>query len=372
MNSHAVLLIGFSVSLLFVSALSGGDHKRFLWNTGTRVLKDECKLCKCYNECNHGNLAELRNCDVAFPHIRCSEVNRCTCCDSHPNHMPCLNGGTCQNTGGGTFTCACMPGYSGYRCGNNASTLSGHDHCSSNPCANGATCNNGPNDYICQCQTGWTGNNCDKDLTTNLCASSPCKNGGNCTNHLNNYMCMCAAGWTGTNCETDVDECANGQTCKNGATCTNTPGHYLCSCVLGWTGQNCDLDACHIKQCGSHGDCVHQDTFPFYHCNCTDGHFGSHCELRACDIKPCHNGGSCISLDKNPYFRCECPDGYSGDTCSSIITWSDWFYGACSVTCGTGTRERIRKCSTGHDEDCKGLSMERTTCSQNPCTRSLE
>lgn len=47
--------------------------------------------------------------------------------------------------------------------------------------------------------------------------------------------------------------------------------------------------------------------------------------------------------------------------------WTQWYYGTCSVTCGNGTAVRIRKCSTGHDGDCAGTSMETTTCTEKSC-----
>ncbi|WAR29970.1 CADN-like protein, partial [Mya arenaria] len=42
--------------------------------------------------------------------------------------------------------------------------------------------------------------------------------------------------------------------------------------------------------------------------------------------------------------------------------WSHWFNGDCSVSCGTGTRERMRACSTGNNHDCAGTSYETLPC----------
>ena len=38
------------------------------------------------------------------------------------------------------------------------------DECESNPCKNGATCENKQNDYVCKCNAGWAGKNCDKGV----------------------------------------------------------------------------------------------------------------------------------------------------------------------------------------------------------------
>ena len=33
------------------------------------------------------------------------------------------------------------------------------------------------------------------------CASGPCRNGGSCTDYLYKYICDCEPGWKGDNCE---------------------------------------------------------------------------------------------------------------------------------------------------------------------------
>ena len=36
----------------------------------------------------------------------------------------------------------------------------------------------------------------------NECGSNPCKNGGECTDGVNSYTCQCNSGYSGANCET--------------------------------------------------------------------------------------------------------------------------------------------------------------------------
>lgn len=59
----------------------------------------------------------------AFP-----DLNYCT------HHKPCLNGATCTNTGQGSYTCSCLPGYTGASCEIQVS------ECSGSPCRNGGSC----------------------------------------------------------------------------------------------------------------------------------------------------------------------------------------------------------------------------------------
>lgn len=56
------------------------------------------------------------------------DLNFCT------HHKPCMNGATCTNTGQGSYTCTCRPGYTGVNCELEVR------HCDSNPCRNRGHC----------------------------------------------------------------------------------------------------------------------------------------------------------------------------------------------------------------------------------------
>lgn len=57
-----------------------------------------------------------------------SDLNYCT------HHRPCRNGATCTNTGQGSYTCSCRPGFTGATCEDEV------DECGPSPCRNGGSC----------------------------------------------------------------------------------------------------------------------------------------------------------------------------------------------------------------------------------------
>ncbi|EDV21876.1 uncharacterized protein TRIADDRAFT_59529 [Trichoplax adhaerens] len=75
----------------------------------------------------------------------------------------------------------------------------------------------------------------------NKCDPNPCVY-GNCTISEDDYVCHCQSGYTGIKCDQDIDECM----IKNGGCnrlCTNTHGSYFCSCPGNFELQD-DLRGC--------------------------------------------------------------------------------------------------------------------------------
>ncbi|CAF0730548.1 unnamed protein product [Brachionus calyciflorus] len=82
--------------------------------------------------------------------------------------------------------------------------------CSEAPtiCENGGTCftvsNTATNSlfaFRCVCPQGYTGEYCEKSLTTNPCTSNPCKNGGTCYSFTSTmYICVCPSSCNDLNC----------------------------------------------------------------------------------------------------------------------------------------------------------------------------
>ena len=82
-------------------------------------------------------------CIMWFISCGVTDLNYCT------NNRPCQNGGTCTNTGQGSYTCTCPVGYTGVNCETEV------DNCRINPCQNGGVCKVRINSII-KCGTGIT------------------------------------------------------------------------------------------------------------------------------------------------------------------------------------------------------------------------
>lgn len=97
--------------------------------------------------------------------------------------QPCLNGGTCKDTGDGSFECICHSRFAGIYCGED------RDPCQSNPCLFGGKCRaEAYGNYSCECPARMSGKRCDFGR---FCAPNPCRNGGVCEEGDNEPLCMC-------------------------------------------------------------------------------------------------------------------------------------------------------------------------------------
>ncbi|CAG2255061.1 unnamed protein product [Mytilus edulis] len=71
--------------------------------------------------------------------------------------------------------------------------------CMSNPCANGNCQDVSSGGYICLCNFGYTGNNCEN--TIDPCIMNPCPRGATCLQDGASRICVCPDGFKGPNCE---------------------------------------------------------------------------------------------------------------------------------------------------------------------------
>ncbi|GLD56178.1 protein jagged-1 [Lates japonicus] len=304
---------------------SGPDCNTAICRQGCSTEHGSCKEpggCKCL----YGWQGQY--CDKCIPHPgcvhgTCVEPWQCLCdtnwgghlCDKDLNycgtHQPCLNGGTCINTGPDKYQCTCAEGYSGANCER------AEHACLSNPCSNGGSCSETSQGYECQCALGWSGPSCT--INVDDCSPNPCNHGGTCQDMVNGYKCHCPSQWTGKTCLIDANEC-DSKPCVNSNSCRNLIGGYFCECISGWTGQNCDININDCKdQCQNGGTC--KDLVNGYRCMCPPGFTGEHCErdIDECASSPCLNGGRC--QDEVNGFQCLCLAGFSGNLCQLDIDY---------------------------------------------------
>lgn len=281
-------------------------------------------------------------CPPSFKGTLCTETKQC-----YTN--PCLNAGTCHEDGFG-YNCTCRLGYTGSNCESHV--------CHPSPCLHGGHCRVFYGHSKCYCPPLYKGNKCE---IPHPCYNRPCLNGGICIDSYSgysaypdkwnqgflHYLCICQAGFTGSNCEVDIckkcdinakcinDTClcvegfyGNGficrkiphpchpNPCKNEAKCKELEaGEYDCECPPGTSGKHCeDKDACVPNPCKNDGKCVETRDGGFT-CVCENGYTGENCErpIDACLSNPCQNGGTCV--DENGKAVCKCKGKYTGPTC---------------------------------------------------------
>ena len=79
--------------------------------------------------------------------------------------------------------------------------------CMGGPCVNGGVCfpgQSGSCDFKCICPAMYTGKKCES-LVDPCSGGSVCKNGGSCVaTSTQSYICVCVNGFTGLNCDIQV------------------------------------------------------------------------------------------------------------------------------------------------------------------------
>ena len=178
------------------------------------------------------------------------------------------------------------------------------DECASRPCYNGANCVDQPQGYTCECPPGFSGLQCQDEVTD--CVEGACPDRAMCKDlpGPDNFECLCRDGFKGENCDITTDPCSeNGNPCGNGASCRTLPqGRYTCECTEGWEGRHCEnnIDDCLEQPCLLGANCT--DLVADFSCDCPRGFTGKRCEtkMNLCDPDPCVRG-ECV--DK--LFRCD-------------------------------------------------------------------
>ncbi|KAJ8670094.1 hypothetical protein QAD02_001353 [Eretmocerus hayati] len=132
--------------------------------------------------------------------ITCFYVGSCNI-----NNGGCHNLATCTEGPNMGTRCLCPVGYQG----NGRGPLGcqpAENACKSNPCVHGRCSSQGPNDFTCICNRGYTGPTCDTAI--NSCTPNPCKNNGTCrTSATGSRYCECTASFSGPTCSTAKSTC---------------------------------------------------------------------------------------------------------------------------------------------------------------------
>ncbi|XP_068160694.1 cubilin [Antennarius striatus] len=171
------------------------------------------------------------------------------------NNGGCYPLATCtSNPGTSLPICTCPPEYTGNGYGPTGCTHTSNICQTNNPCVNGQCLDTTSSPgYICNCNSGWHGQNCDQNI--NECLSNPCQNGGTCTDYINGFTCTCTSQWTGPLCQTQQQECGGYLTGPAGTfSYPNNPGHEDYDHLL-----NCNW------QIHTDSNKVLRITFPFFH-----------------------------------------------------------------------------------------------------------
>ncbi|XP_048589945.1 neurogenic locus notch homolog protein 1 isoform X2 [Nematostella vectensis] len=229
---------------------------------------------------------------------------------------PCMNGGTCHESETG-YECSCRHGYTNANCEVHV--------CHPNPCHHGGRCEVESGHFKCVCPPLYKGYQCE---IPHPCFTRPCQNNGVCIDSYSgfsaypdnwdshgylHYLCLCQQGFMGPNCEMDI--CKR---CDPNAKCLNN----TCVCIEGYFGDGFSCKRvphpCHPNPCKNNGVCAELQGGE-YDCKCPEGTTGKHCEIKdACLPNPCQNGGKCVEAQDGT-TRCICENSYTGANCELPI-----------------------------------------------------
>ncbi|UJR35334.1 hypothetical protein I4U23_028095, partial [Adineta vaga] len=271
--------------------------------TGALCQINVCQTNPCLtgNCIANGNYSYTCNCPVGFQYMMgvCADINECTTIPGI-----CANGGRCINSYG-SYICFCNSGFFGTNC-------EIYEPCRALPCINGGTCASmGTYPFWqCICPTLYTGSRCE--ITSLGCSSNPCRT-GTCTSLANGgYQCFCPPLLTGINCDIPSLPCASNP-CLNNATClTLSLTNYTCICPPRYTGLTCSQQIiyCPVNPCQGNSTCIINPITGLQICQCPPERYGVYCEiLSPCGSNPCVQG---ICQNRNSTsFVCICETSYT-------------------------------------------------------------
>ncbi|KAF5910919.1 hypothetical protein HPG69_000883, partial [Diceros bicornis minor] len=177
---------------------------------------DACLSHPCANGSTCTTVANQFSCKclAGFTGQKCeTDVNEC--------EIPgqCQHGGTCLNLPG-SYQCQCPQGFTGQHCD------SPYVPCAPSPCVNGGTCRQtGDFTFECNCLPV-----CSDDHVLWEKSRSPLL-----YENSSFSLVLLLPGFEGSTCERNIDDCPNHK-CQNGGVCVDGVNTYNCRCPPQWTG----------------------------------------------------------------------------------------------------------------------------------------
>eukprot|EP00494_Astrolonche_serrata_P024895 UN25155 len=212
--------------------------------------------------------------------------------------------------------------------------------CDPNPCLHG-TCFNNEDAYVCSCDLGWTGDDCDIENVNPCKGNSVCGEHGTCYPRGLDHECWCEDYYIGESCETEItcdpNPCLNNGRCSINAAKDGTE----CTCGVGFEGETCEIeDLCNPNPCQNEGRCDEGT------CTCASQYYGENCENVYADC---------------PAGRYEMDDGTMVDYRSAVSHGSNiqidcaqsvaGYEGTMVLRCDNGTmRPTQQKCTVSEEE----------------------